>query len=103
MDGHAASFEEAKTQFKTNLFDLEGPDPKEDKMPTPRRRRSPKPGRRRALELLASCPDREQDGDVERQKQGAGEGHRAVLMASHTANAIADVMTPTPATWSLSQ
>ena len=57
MDGHAASFEEAKTQFKTNLFDLEGPDPKEDKMPTPRRRRSPKPDRRRALELLASCPD----------------------------------------------
>ena len=25
-----------------------------------------------------------QDGDVERQKQGAGEGHRAALTASHT-------------------
>ena len=53
--------------------------------------------------VVAEQWNREQDGDVERQKQGAGEGHRAALMASHTANAIADVMTPSPATWSLSQ
>jgi len=42
MDGPAPSFEEARTQFKTNCS-LEGPDPKEDKMPTPRRQRRPSP------------------------------------------------------------
>jgi hypothetical protein len=52
-----AELRRSKTQFKTNWFNLEGPDLKEDKMPTPRRWHNPKPDRRRALELLASCPD----------------------------------------------
>jgi hypothetical protein len=34
--------------------------------------------------VVAEQWNREPDGDVERQKQGAGEGHRAALTASHT-------------------
>jgi hypothetical protein len=46
--------------------------------------------------VVAEQWNREQDGDVEHQKQGAGEGHRAALTASHTANAIAEVHDPEP-------
>jgi hypothetical protein len=56
-DGHAPSFEEAKTQFKTNYSIWKGLIRRKIKMPTPRRWRGPKPDRRRALELLAFCPE----------------------------------------------